>query len=169
MLGLEAGAGVGPLRGALSIGRGLRGISFGAMGRLVREVGAFDVGFGVGVSSGPGLHDLVPDEETGDQIHFGADTFWLDIEISMQAGLGESGFVRTYIGLTNPRDVDCDAEHEDTGPTTCDAMQVATLEREEFMPFVGIGVGFRWPPARKSRPRPTPPRGPSPWSTIPGN
>lgn len=166
-LGLEVGGGIDFLRGSLSVGRGFRGMSLAAMGRAVKEVGAFDLGIGIGVSRGPGQHWPALDGE-GNRIsesdfdpHFGAETIWLDLEMSAEVALAGSGFMRLYAGLTDPQYVDCVAEHRYTDDTMgCDGAQRFELEQASFLPYVGVSIGARWPPAPASKPRYTPPSSP---------
>ena len=94
--------------------------------------------------------------------NYGSDTIWMDVEVSVEANIGSGGFVRGYAGLTGAQYFDCVAEDSDTGQTTgCDAFQMEGLERDGFLPYVGIAGGFRWPPPPASKPKYTPPAGPT--------
>ncbi|MDX2086648.1 MAG: hypothetical protein SFX73_02305 [Kofleriaceae bacterium] len=164
VLGFELGAGIDFLRGSLSVGRGFRGVSVAAMGRAVKEVGAFDLGIGIGVSRGPGQHWPATDDE-GHRIadsdfdpHYGADSIWLDFELSAEAALAGAGFMRVYAGVTDPQYVACVAEHRFTDDKMgCDGAQAFELAQESFLPYVGMSIGVRWPPAPASKARYTPP------------
>jgi len=155
VVGLELGAGLPWLRGSVSVGRGTRGISVGAMGRLVKELGAIDLGLGVGMSLGPGMR--LGEQHSDDLVHFGRDTTWLDIEVSIETRLAYGGFTRTYIGVTNPHHLDCDAVNDDDVIEPCDGAQMSELETYDAWPYIGVAFGFRWPQAPKSKPIYTPP------------
>jgi hypothetical protein len=127
------------------------------MGRLVKELGPLDLGLGVGASLGPALHTLGADSE-GYEVHYGNETVWLDVELSVETRLAHGGFTRIYAGVTDARDIECvsvDAATDVGGP--CDGAQRWDLENDDFLPYVGIAGGFRWPEAPKSKPRYTPP------------
>jgi len=158
-LGGELGVGLDWLRASGSVGRGFRGVSMAAMVRAVREVSGVDVGVGIGVSRGPGLHDLnISLGEGGDDpefnTHYGQATRWLDAEVSAELAVSDHGFVRFTLGMTRAFDIDCDSERYGTHePSVCDGAQIAELRDDGFVPYLGIAGGLRYPEAPSSKPR----------------
>jgi hypothetical protein len=158
-VGAELGVGLDWLRASGSYGRGFRGTSMAAMLRAVHAFSGMDIGFGVGLSRGPGLHDTNislgegdPDDDEPDT-HFGAETRWLDLEVSFEFTISDHAFMRLTAGMTHAFDIDCDSEDPDIGATFCDPTQVDELERSSYSPYAGIAAGFRFPGAPDAKPR----------------
>ena len=149
LLGVEAGLGNGPLRGAVGAGLGLRGLELGAMGRAMTQLGGLDVGLGVGVSRGPGTHELQvgwhdasdPDET----LQFGNGTTWANVELDVELVANRWYATRFYAGASYAfsRVCEVDVYNGDTHP--CDPGQGAMLDAHPWMPYVGIAVVFRYP------------------------
>jgi hypothetical protein len=164
--GAELGVGLDWMRASASVGRGFRGVSMAAMVRAVREFSGMDVGLGVGLSRGPGLHDLNISFGEGDpedeepETHFGGDTRWLDLEVSFELAFSGHGFMRLTAGMTHAFDIDCESEDKDIGATVCDPSQRNELERSSYSPYAGIAGGVRFPEAPSSKRRYTIPVGP---------
>lgn len=172
-IGGEVGVGLDWARAAVSLGRGFRGVSMAAMARAVTAVAGVDVGFGLGISRGPGLYD-VPisfgegDDEPEALTHYGDATRWLDAEVSAELALSDHGFVRFTLGMTRAFDIDCDSEDRTTDEAVpCDAVQIAKLHDAGFLPYLGIAFGVRFPEAPSTKPRYAIPAAPAPFMLPP--
>lgn len=153
-VGAELGVGLDWLRASGSIGRGFQGVNMGAMVRAVGEVKSMDVGIGLGVSRGPGLHDIAAghEPEDGPITQFGENTRWLDLEVIFELAVSDHGFVRFTAGVTHAFDIDCASEEPDShGICTFD--QKLELDRASYAPYFGIAGGLRFPEAPSSKAR----------------
>ncbi|MBA3499919.1 MAG: hypothetical protein M4D80_11630 [Myxococcota bacterium] len=164
-VGGELGVGLDWMRASAGVGRGFRGVSMAAMVRAVGEMSGMDIGIGLGISRGPGLHDTNislgegdPDQEP--DTHFGDATRWLDLQVSFEFAISDHSFMRLTAGMTHAFDIDCESEDKDIGGTVCDSMQRNELEASSYSPYLGIAGGIRFPEAPSSKPRHTIPVGP---------
>ena len=167
-VGAELGVGLDWLRASGSIGRGFEGVNMGAMVRAVGSMRTMDVGIGLGVSRGPGLHDIVAGHEPADGpiTQFGDDTRWLDLEVIFEVAVSDNLFVRFTAGMTHAFDIDCASEEPDS-QGVCTFEQKRELEHDSYAPYFGIAGGVRFPEAPSSKARHAIPYNPPPSFIVP--
>jgi len=149
LMGIEAGLGAGPFRGAVGAGIGLRGLELSAMGRVMTTMGGADIGIGVGVSRGPGSesvdvgwHDASDPDET---VQFAAGTGWANVELDVELAANRWYSTRFYAGASYAIARVCEVDVYGGETHHCDPVQGAMLDEHPWMPYLGVALVLRYP------------------------
>jgi len=143
--GLEAGVGNEVVRGAIGAGLGLRGTQLSVMGHATTDVLGPTVGLGLGVSRGAAFRITGDDwEDEHDEVHYGPETVWGNVEVMVEYGFHAHGAVRLYAGASHAVTPDCVLD----GPGVCDAEQGRVLDDASWIPYAGVAVVLRSTPGR---------------------
>lgn len=134
-LGIEVGAGYGPVRASVGLGLGLSGFHQMAAVRVISppvpRFGPLQIGLGASVARG-GFEPWVISQLPGYPV-LTSDSLWANLELGGEVVHHTGFYMRGYIGVGHPFDAHCESDGEPCEPDD---------EVPSVVPFGGLAVGW---------------------------